>query len=81
MNPELANVVVYTRPGCHLCEDACQTLRTHGFRPRMVNIDSDADLRERFDTIIPVVEINGEIRFRGRLNEMLLQRLLKGNSG
>ena len=28
-------------------------------------------LREQFDTCVPVVEIDGKIRFRGRVNRML----------
>jgi glutaredoxin len=71
------SVVLYTRQGCHLCDDAEQLLVKYGLRPRLVDIDLDAALRERFDTCVPVVEIDNRIRFRGRIDEVLLRRLLR----
>jgi glutaredoxin len=72
------DVVLYTRAGCHLCEQAHQLLLNYGLRPRLVDIDQDAQLRQRFDTCVPVVEMDGRVRFRGRVNEVLLRRLLRG---
>jgi glutaredoxin len=70
------SVVLYTRAGCHLCEDARRVLEEHGLVPTCVDIDADPELRERFDTCVPVVEIEGQVRFRGRIEPMLLRRLL-----
>lgn len=70
------NIVVYTREGCHLCDDAVALLRRHGQEPRLVDIDADSQLRERYNLCVPVVEIDGKERFRGRINEVLLTRLL-----
>ncbi len=70
------NIVLYTREGCHLCEDALALLQRHGLRPKLVDIDGDPALREQFNTCVPVVEIDGKVRFRGRVNEVLLQRFL-----
>ena len=75
------DVVLYTRPGCHLCEDALALLhRYRRFLPpiQLRNIDDDPDLQERFGTCIPVVEIDGRVRFRGRVNEVLLRRMIGG---
>jgi glutaredoxin len=69
-------VVLYTRAGCHLCDDALDALRRHGLSPRLVDIDAEPGLRERYNECVPVVEIDGKERFRGRVNEMLLSRLL-----
>lgn len=69
------NVVLYTREGCHLCEVAHDMLRDHGFEPKLVDVDTDSALRERFDTCVPVVEVDGKIRFRGRIDLLLLRRL------
>ncbi len=69
-------VVLYTRQGCHLCDDAQEILHRHGVTPQLVDIDADPTLREKFDHCVPVVEIDGKVRFRGRINEVLLQRLL-----
>lgn len=70
------NVVLYTRLGCHLCDDAEQMLRDHGLAPRKVDVDGDAELRKRFNECVPVVEIDGKVRFRGRIDPLLLRRLL-----
>ena len=69
-------VVLYTRTGCHLCDEAQLVLERHGLVPTFVDIDADATLRQRFDTCVPVVEIDGQIRFRGRVEPVLLRRIL-----
>jgi len=74
MNP--ADVVLYTRLGCCLCDEAAALLARHGLRPRLVDIDASPELRDQFTNCVPVVEIDGKIRFRGRVNEVLLKRLL-----
>jgi glutaredoxin len=71
------NVVLYTRSGCHLCDDAAQLLLQHGVTPTLVDIDADPDLKLRFDVSVPVVEIDGRIRFRGIVEPILLRRLLR----
>jgi glutaredoxin len=53
------DVTLYTRPGCHLCEEAktkmAPLLAKAGAQLREVNIDADAVLRERYDCDVPVV--------------------------
>jgi glutaredoxin len=71
-----SHVVFYTRQGCHLCDDALALLHQQGIDPKLVDIDTDATLRERFNECVPVIEIDGKIRFRGRVNPLLLQRML-----
>ncbi len=67
---------LYTRKGCHLCDDALETLETYGFDVTLIDIDQDPQLVEQFCDCVPVVEIDGKIRFRGEVNEVLLLRLL-----
>ena len=74
------NVVLYTRQGCHLCHEAEEVLVEHGLRPRLVDIDRDSELLAQFDTCVPVVEIDGKVRFRGRIDKILLLRLLRATS-
>jgi glutaredoxin len=74
----MPSALIYTRPGCHLCEEAEALLRKHGIEPQLVDIDADPALRERYTTCVPVVVIDGKERFRGRVNEILLRRLLAG---
>jgi glutaredoxin len=71
------NVVLYTRRGCHLCEDALRLLEHHGLAPRCADIDDDPVLKERFNTCVPVIEINGQIRFRGTVHPVLLKRIIR----
>jgi len=73
------DVILYTRNGCHLCVEARQTLVEHGLQPRLLDIDQDEALRSQFDTCVPVVKIDGKIRFRGRVDPVLLRRLLKND--
>ena len=73
------NVTLYTRKGCHLCDVAHQTLVEHGITPLVVDVDDDKKLQQQFDTCVPVVEIDGKIRFRGRVEPVLLKRLLAGD--
>lgn len=71
-------VILYTRAGCHLCDDAHRLLVRYGLAPELVDIDTQPQLRERFTDCVPVVVIDGKERFRGRINEVLLRRLLRG---
>jgi glutaredoxin len=71
----MPEVTVYTRQGCHLCDDAIALLLQYGLSPKLVDIDADPALR-RYNDCVPVVEIGGRERFRGRVNEALLRRIL-----
>jgi hypothetical protein len=45
-----------------------------------VDIDTDPDLVARYGTEVPVVTVNGKVRFRGEVNRVLLERLLEGEA-
>ena len=68
--------ILYTRQGCHLCDQVHELLARHGIAVETIDIDADPDLRERYDVSVPVVVIDGQERFRGRIDERLLRRLL-----
>ncbi len=70
-------VVLYTRERCHLCEEAQKVLSDFGISAIHVDIDADPRLLERFNTCVPVVEINRKIRFRGRVEPRLLRRIIR----
>ena len=74
-------VVLYTRQGCQLCDDAARLLKQHGLVPQLVDIDQDPDMVARYDCCVPVVSFDGKVRFRGRVNEILLRRLLRYQPG
>jgi glutaredoxin len=77
--PEL-QVVMYTRAGCHLCDDAWailqQSQRAYGFTLESHDIDRDPALAAQYGNCVPVVTVAGKLRFRGRINPELLRRLL-----
>ncbi len=51
--------------------------RSHAFVLSAVDIDSDPELRSLYSTVVPVVTMNGKLRFRGGVNGVLLNRLLR----
>ena len=69
MTAPLPELVLYGRPGCHLCEDARVTLeailadrRSRGMPvPSLVerSVDGDDDLERRYAFTIPVVTLGG----------------------
>ena len=76
-------LVIYTRGGCSLCDEAEELISGYlRWLPPVtpVDIDQDPQLVERFGTCVPVIAFDGKIRFRGRINEVLLRRLIEGTS-
>ncbi len=75
-----AHVIVYSRPGCHLCDRAkASILRancTDLFTLEEINIESDSVLLERYQNDIPVVTINGEETFKHRVDPIEFKRNL-----
>jgi glutaredoxin len=61
----LTDVVVYSRPGCHLCEEAVAEIASmhaegYRFELREIDIESEETLLRRMLERIPVVEVDGE---------------------
>jgi c-di-GMP-related signal transduction protein len=70
----MADVVVYSRPGCHLCEEAIeQIIALHGegyrFNLHEIDIESNELLLRRYLERIPVVEVDG-----AEVSELILDR-------
>jgi len=70
----MADVVVYSRPGCHLCEEALEgivALHADGYRFNLheVDIESNDLLLRRYLERIPVVEVDGV-----EVSELVLDR-------
>jgi glutaredoxin len=59
----LPEVLLYTRAGCHLCDEAKEQIRRAQadtpFAFREMDIDLDPELRRRYNEDVPVVLING----------------------
>jgi glutaredoxin len=56
-------VTIYSRTGCHLCEDALQILHSmqdeHNFKIDEILIDGNEELEKEFGEKIPVTQIDG----------------------
>ena len=75
-------LVIYSREDCHLCDDAKAILAEYAaWLPVIEEIDiaETSELEAQFGTSIPVIEIDGIVRFRGRVSEPLLRRLIDGS--
>ncbi|WP_397570916.1 glutaredoxin family protein [Schlesneria sp. T3-172] len=75
------SATIYTSAGCHLCEDAAALIAEHHRWlpiPDYVDIKSDPTLSEKYGTCVPVVIFDGKVRFRGRVDPVLLRRLIEG---
>jgi glutaredoxin len=76
-----ALVTLYTRPGCHLCDEAKQAMLAarceEQYTLREINIDLTPDLVRRYGWDIPVVLINGVETFKHRLTSSEFKRELR----
>ena len=74
------HVTLFTRQGCHLCDDAEALLIKAQARHRFVmetkDVDASPEWAAAYGDCVPVVLVNGKVRFRGKVNEVLLQRIL-----
>jgi thiol-disulfide isomerase/thioredoxin len=73
-------LVVYGRDYCHLCEEMIEALggleSVLGFRLRVVNVDDDAALEERYGDRVPVLEGAGKEICHYILNRTALDAFL-----
>lgn len=71
-----ARILVYTKPGCHLCDDMRDlielVLRGSGVEMQERNIALDLDDYERYRHDIPVLTIDGREVARHRITEPAL---------
>lgn len=77
-------VTIYSREHCCCCHTARDLLmgyrRRHRFEVEEVDVDSDPALAARYGTEVPVVTVNGKVRFKGVVNPVLFERLLAAES-
>jgi glutaredoxin len=78
----MTKVTIYSRQGCHLCDDAHNTLESLReelkFEIEVINIDEDVELTKLYSDQVPVIHIDGihhdfykvdPIRFRSSLEK------------
>ena len=69
-------VILYSRPGCHLCEEARAMLERAGVAFEELDIESDDDLFRRYLERIPVIAVDGEEAFELDVDERALRTRL-----
>jgi glutaredoxin len=78
------DITLYTRPGCHLCDEAkaaiAPLLHEFGAVLREVNIDADPVLEERYGWDIPVIFIGQRKAAKHRVDPEQFCRQLEGTS-
>jgi glutaredoxin len=81
----MRTVTLYSRPGCHLCDDARDAL--HRVRARApfaldeVDIEHDDALHARYLERIPVIALDGEELFDHFVDEAALERRILYREG
>ncbi len=74
-------VVLYGKPGCHLCEEAYETLcRVQVLKPcelTLIDIRTDPELFAEYAESIPVVEVAGKQFCKYRVDEARLKQRLE----
>jgi len=75
------HVIIYSRPGCHLCDEAKAAIKSAGiddqFTLEEIDIESDDELLRKYKYDIPVIAIDGLEAFIHRLTpQEFKQKLL-----
>jgi glutaredoxin len=69
-------LVLVTRQGCHLCDQALALLRELGHEPQLADVDADDELFRVYDWRVPVVLADGVIVGEGRMTRERLEEAL-----
>jgi predicted thioredoxin/glutaredoxin len=69
-------IVLMTRQGCHLCDEALAALRSLGLEPELRDVDADDDLHALYDWRVPVVMVDGRVIAEGRIDQERLRQAL-----
>jgi glutaredoxin len=80
----MSEVVVYSRPDCHLCAEAMEQLRALqaelGFGLRELDIDRSPELQRAYFERIPVIALDGEELFDYVVDEPVLRERLESRA-
>jgi glutaredoxin len=79
------DVTLYSRPRCHLCEEAkaqiAPLLKEFGARLTEINIDEDPELRARYDHDVPVIFLGARKAAKHRIDIAQFRRQLRDAGG
>ncbi len=81
MPDALIQIDIYSRPGCHLCDEAKEVVERvrarFPFSLRVIDIETDPELQKSYGEQIPVVFINGNKAFKYHVDEAELEKRVK----
>ncbi|HKB18933.1 MAG TPA: glutaredoxin family protein [Candidatus Dormibacteraeota bacterium] len=72
----MTSLILVTRQGCHLCDQALGLLRALGHEPELQDVDSDDRLHDLYDWRVPVVLVDGRVVAEGQMELEQLRRAL-----
>lgn len=87
MRHRVIALTIYSRPGCHLCDDMKAVVervaRTSALSITIdeIDISTDASLEARYGLEIPVLMVNGRKAAKYRVSEAELTRILIERAG
>ena len=74
-------LVLVTRQGCHLCDQALELLRSLGHDPELADVDADDRLHDLYDWRVPVVLRDDRIVAEGKISRGQLEKAVgKGSA-
>ena len=80
----MISIILYSRPGCHLCDEMKAVVNRVARRTPIVlteiDITGDPDLEARYGTEIPVLMLEGKKVAKYRVTEEALRRILAGKA-
>ena len=68
-------VVLVTRAGCHLCDEALGLLRELAIEPELADVDADDQLFNLYDWRVPVILADGTVVAEGKITRQQLKSL------
>ena len=79
------NLIIYSRPGCHLCDVMKAVVERVGQTVAVsleeIDISSDPELESRYGLEIPVLMIDGKKVAKYRIGEEELMKMLTSRAG
>lgn len=80
----MVRLTLYSRPGCHLCDEMKAVIARMGesiaIDLEQIDISTDADLERRYGLEIPVLLLEGKLAAKFRVSEEELGRIVQGRS-
>jgi glutaredoxin len=74
-------ITVYTKAGCHLCDDATAAIERISAQTGAgwvaIDIESDPDLMDEYGEMIPVILVDGRMHGYWRVEEARLRQALE----